>query len=85
MSSILSLKDATSYGVEIPNTDGRAGMIAIQANDPSEVDLDALAKGVVKLLPAYARPQFIRLVKEVDLTSKNVFTPNSTYTWFNVI
>ena len=32
----------TSYGVEIPNTDGRAGMIAIPVRDESEVDLDKL-------------------------------------------
>ena len=70
VSSILELKDATSYGVEIPDTDGRAGMVAIPAKDPSEVDLVALAKGVVELLPAYARPHFVRLVKEVDLTSR---------------
>ena len=70
MSSILGQKDATSYGVEIPDTDGRAGMVAILANDPSEVDLVALARGVVEILPAYARPHFVRLVKEVDLTSK---------------
>ena len=71
VSSILELKDATSYGVEIPNTDGRIGMVAIPANHPSEVDLVALAKGVVDLLPVYARPYFVRLVKEVDLTSKS--------------
>ena len=72
MSSILELKDTTSYGVEIPDTDGKAGMVAIPANDPSEVDLAALAKGVVELLPSYARPHFVRLVKEVDLTSKSL-------------
>ena len=29
ISNILELKDATAYGVEIPNTEGRAGMVTI--------------------------------------------------------
>ena len=29
ISNVLKLKDATAYGVEIPNTEGRAGMVTI--------------------------------------------------------
>ena len=29
ISNVLELKDATAYGVEIPNTEGRAGMVTI--------------------------------------------------------
>ena len=66
----MELKDATSYGVEIPGTDGRAGMLAIPAKTESEVDFDKLERGLNEKLPAYARPLFIRLVQEADLTSK---------------
>lgn len=68
VSSVLELKDASSYGVEIPNTDGRAGMVAIPAKDEAEVDLVKLRKGLGDRLPGYAQPMFVRFVKEIDLT-----------------
>ena len=43
-------------------------MIAIPTKDPSEVDLVKLYKGVEENLPTYARPIFIRFIKEVELT-----------------
>lgn len=51
----------------MPNLEGRAGMAAILDAD-NTVDLVALADGVRKLLPNYARPQFIRLLTKVDMT-----------------
>ena len=63
----------TSYGVEIPNTDGRAGMIAIPVKDEAEVNLDKLHAGVVEQLPKYARPMFVRIIKEVQMTSEGIF------------
>ena len=63
----------TSYGVEIPNTDGRAGMIAIPVKDEAEVDLDQLHAGVVEQLPKYARPMFVRIIKEVQMTSEGTY------------
>ena len=68
VSNILELKDATAYGVEIPNTDGRAGMVAIPATSPDQVDLVKLLDGVLERLPGYARPIFVRLVKELHMT-----------------
>lgn len=32
------------------------------------LDLDALAAGVRKVLPPYARPQFVRLLSAMDMT-----------------
>ena len=61
----------TSYGVEIPNTDGRAGMIAVPVRDEAEVDLDKLQAGVTEQLPKYARPMFVRIIKEVQMTSED--------------
>lgn len=60
-------RDAVVYGVEIPNTDGRAGMCGIVDVEGS-LDLDKLAKDIAKDLPKYARPIFIRIMTSVDMT-----------------
>lgn len=67
ISRVADQRDAVVYGVEIPNTDGRAGMCGIV--DPQEtLDLDKLAKDIAKDLPKYARPVFIRIMASVDMT-----------------
>jgi fatty-acyl-CoA synthase len=58
--------DATTYGVSIPGTDGRAGMSAIVVNEGFAVE--ALAAHLAQRLPAYARPVFIRISRELDAT-----------------
>jgi len=69
VSNICGLRDAVVYGVQVPHTEGRAGMATI--SDPEgTLDLKALAAGVTKSLPSYAIPLFIRVVKEVDMTGK---------------
>ena len=60
-------KDAVCYGVEIPGTEGKAGMVAILDPERS-VDLDLLAKQIRNKLPKYARPLFIRIIKDLPLT-----------------
>ena len=71
ISGVCGLKDATVYGVQIPGTEGRAGMAAIV--DPNgDLDLDVLAKGLAKALPAYARPIFIRILQEMSLTGEMI-------------
>lgn len=53
--------------MEIPGTEGRAGMAAIP--DPERgVDLTKLYAGMVDKLPSYARPIFLRFVEEIDVT-----------------
>jgi len=68
VSSILGLRDVVVYGVEIPGTDGRAGMAAIPDPDRT-VDLKQLYDRVETMLPAYARPQFVRIVDKIDMTA----------------
>ena len=58
--------DATTYGVSIPGTDGRAGMSAIVVNEGFEIE--ALPAHLAQRLPAYARPVFIRISRELDAT-----------------
>ena len=70
VSSILDLKTTTAYGVRIPNMDGRAGMVAVVVEDESEVNFDKLRAGVVDKLPNYARPLFVRLLKDARMTSE---------------
>lgn len=58
--------DATTYGVSIPGADGRAGMSAIVVNEG--FDIEALPAHLAQRLPAYARPVFIRISRELDAT-----------------
>lgn len=67
VSNVAGYRDTIVYGIEIPNTEGRAGMAAILDVDQS-VDLDELATGLKNVLPAYARPLFIRLLSKIDMT-----------------
>lgn len=67
VSNVAGYRDTVVYGVEIPNTEGRAGMAAILDVDQT-LNLDELVAGLKTVLPAYARPQFIRLLNKVDMT-----------------
>ncbi|XP_020716393.1 long-chain fatty acid transport protein 4 isoform X2 [Ceratitis capitata] len=67
VSNVAGYKDTVVYGVTIPHTEGRAGMAAIY--DPNnEVDLVVFADKLAKVLPAYARPQFLRFLTKIDMT-----------------
>ncbi|XP_049817814.1 long-chain fatty acid transport protein 4 [Aethina tumida] len=67
ISNVTDLKDATVYGVEIPGTEGRAGMMAIV--DPQDnLDKEKLYQNLKANLPSYAVPIFLRVVKSVDMT-----------------
>lgn len=63
------VEEATVFGVEVPDTGGRAGMVAIQLKDGKEFDGKALAKAAFDKLPPYAVPLFVRVVKELAHTS----------------
>ncbi|PBC31305.1 Long-chain fatty acid transport protein [Apis cerana cerana] len=67
ISSIAGKRASTVYGVQVPGMEGRAGMAAIVDPD-SLLDFKALAEGLEKALPAYARPIFLRIVKELEMT-----------------
>lgn len=58
--------DATTYGVSILDTDGRAGMSAIVVNEG--FDIAALPAHLAERLPPYARPVFVRISRELDAT-----------------
>lgn len=60
---LINYRDAICYGVEIPGVEGKAGMVAIVDPDGS-VNLDELAKGIQAKLPKFARPLFLRVLKQ---------------------
>jgi len=58
------------YGVEIPGTDGRAGMASIVLRDGLDnLDLNRFSAHISGNLPAYARPIFIRILDELPTTT----------------
>ncbi|XP_015175020.1 PREDICTED: long-chain fatty acid transport protein 4-like [Polistes dominula] len=68
ISNVVGYRDAIVYGVQIPGLEGKAGMAAIV--DPENlIDFKALAEGLDKALPSYARPIFLRIVKEIEMTT----------------
>ena len=56
------------YGVQIPNNDGRAGMVAIVKHKKENFELDSITDHLLKELPKYAVPIFIRLMDKIDFT-----------------
>ncbi len=64
-----NLAEAVVYGVEIPNTNGRAGMASIRLEVPeNEFDFKALVGFLNEQLPHYAVPVFLRLQEQMDTT-----------------
>ena len=59
--------EANVYGVHVPGRDGRAGMAAIVARDT--LDLTLLHDYLAAQLPEYARPVFLRIRQEIDVTT----------------
>ncbi len=61
------LEQAVVYGVQVPGTDGRAGMASLTWKS-GEFDGPGLAQFLKGQLPAYAVPLFIRLRPEQEVT-----------------
>jgi fatty-acyl-CoA synthase len=59
--------EANVYGVAVPGRDGRAGMAAIVAKD--NLNLTALREHLAQQLPEYARPVFLRVRQDIDVTT----------------
>ncbi len=55
------------YGVQLPGTDGRAGMVGIAPHN-GNLDLPAISQHIVEKVPSYARPLFLRQVMDMDTT-----------------
>lgn len=63
------VEESTVFGVEIPNTGGRAGMAAVKVRGGADFDGIELAETLYDRLPNYAIPLFIRIVDHLEATS----------------
>lgn len=61
-SKLTDVEEANVYGVQVPDCDGRCGMVAIKVKtDRYEDHLAEWFEGL-HVLPAYARPIFVRIL-----------------------
>lgn len=63
------IQEANVYGVQVPGNEGRAGMAAVIVRPECAFDGKKLFNIVLKELPSYARPLFIRLQESLEMTS----------------
>ena len=62
------ITETSVYGVQVPGEDGRAGMAALVPAAGAPFDGAAFYAHAERHLPAYARPAFVRIVPEMDVT-----------------
>jgi len=67
LSEYPGVAEANVYGVEVPGTDGRAGMAALVVDD--RFALEGLRAHIDTRLPSYARPLFLRLCRAFEVTA----------------
>ncbi len=66
---INDVNEAVVYGVEIPNTDGRAGMASIRINGALEkIDFSAFLQQLKVNMPDYAIPVFLGINEDIEVT-----------------
>jgi fatty-acyl-CoA synthase len=66
------VKQANVYGVTVPGADGRAGMATLVTEH--DFDLMAFRAHLISRLPRYARPVFLRLRNEMEVTGTFKYT-----------
>jgi fatty-acyl-CoA synthase len=59
--------DANVYGVSVPGRDGRAGMAALVVD--GNLNLSVLWSHLAERLPDYARPVFLRIRRDMEMTA----------------
>ena len=69
INGFLQVQISNVYGVTVPGADGRAGMAALALEpDVEQLNLEGFSEHVVSRLPSYARPVFLRIESEIDVT-----------------
>ena len=66
LSAIPGIKEVNVYGVKVPGADGRAGMAALVVD--GSFDITSLAEKLEGHLSSFARPVFLRLQPQIDVT-----------------
>ncbi len=65
-----NISESIVYGVQVPNTSGRAGMVKLILKDSSKnVDFKAFYDFLKEELPPFAVPLFIRVASDAETTS----------------
>ena len=67
ISAYPGVSEAVVYGVAIPGTEGRAGMAALVVSQ--DFSLAAFWQHLAEHLPEYARPLFLRIRGEIEMTA----------------
>ena len=68
MNGAPGVTETNVYGVRVPDQDGRAGMAALVLADGAPFDGAGCYAQAERHLPGYARPAFVRIVREMDVT-----------------
>jgi len=63
-----TVSESVVYGVEIPNTNGRAGMASIRVDGQKRFDFTALHHCLCQEMPHYAIPVFLRFSDGMETT-----------------
>jgi fatty-acyl-CoA synthase len=66
VSSWPTAAEVNAYGVQVPGTEGRAGMVAMVLK--SDFDGESFRDHVDSSLPPYARPLFVRVRERLETT-----------------
>jgi len=75
-----ALAEAVVYGVEIANTNGRAGMAAITPHEGHSVDFADLLSHLKRELPHYSVPVFLRVKQAMETTGTFKYQKNNLKT-----
>ena len=67
LNSFEQVNMANVYGVKVPKSEGRAGMVAFNCA-LDEFDWDKFSSFVSDKLPSYAQPIFVRIIEELETT-----------------
>ncbi|XP_058150163.1 long-chain fatty acid transport protein 2-like isoform X2 [Dasypus novemcinctus] len=62
------IQEVNVYGVPVPGHEGRIGMASIKLKEDHEFDGQKLFRQIADYLPTYARPRFIRIQDNIEIT-----------------
>ena len=63
-----NIEMCTVYGVEIPNSEGKAGMVSIILSNENPLDLNQFSQFLSENLPKYSIPILLRVKDKLDFT-----------------
>jgi len=69
ITSFPNVKSSVVYGVEVPNSNGKAGMATIALKDSRNFNFKEFSDFLNSSLPRYAIPVFIRIRQDLEVTS----------------